>query len=161
MSMKKIMKILMAILLIICSAMIPSVVKAAELVPSLYFGITELREETGMGYSIWDPDSNGETGIAAKIWNIVQYSGPNTNDPTEANVYCVKAGVGFTEGQGTKEIQEYNLQFDMYTERDAIAKQDADTSKVLYNLVNGGHYNELLAIANLIYIPGESTEAEK
>ena len=77
MSMKKIMKILMAILLIICSAMIPSVVKAAELVPSLYFGITELREETGMGYSIWDPDSNGETGIAAKIWNIVQYSGPN------------------------------------------------------------------------------------
>ena len=161
MSMKKIMKILMAILLIICSAMIPSVVKAAELVPSLYFGITELREETGMGYSIWDPDSNGETGIAAKIWNIVQYSGPNTNDPTEANVYCVKAGVGFTEGQGTKEIQEYNLQFDMYTERDAIANQDANTSKVLYNLVNGGHYSELLAIANLIYIPGESTEAEK
>ena len=161
MSMKKIMKVLMAILLIICSAMIPSIVKAAELVPSLYFGITELREETGMGYSIWDPDSNGETGIAAKIWNIVQYSGPNTNDPTEANVYCVKAGVGFTEGQGTKEIQEYNLQFDMYTERDAIANQDANTSQVLYNLVNGGHYNELLAIANLIYIPGESTEAEK
>ena len=123
--------------------------------------IRELREETGMGYSIWDPDSNGETGIAAKIWNIVQYSGPNTNDPTEANVYCVKAGVGFTEGQGTKEVQEYNLQFDMYTERDAIANQDANTSKVLYNLVNGGHYNELLAIANLIYIPGESTEAEK
>ena len=161
MSMKKIMKVLMAILLIICSAMIPSIAKAAELVPSLYFGITELREETGMGYSIWDPASNGETGIAAKIWNIVQYSGPNTNDPTEANIYCVKAGVGFTEGEGTKEIQEYNLQFDMYTEREAIANQDANTSKVLYNLVNGGHYNELLAIANLIYIPGESTEAEK
>ena len=158
---KRIMKILVAIVLIICSAMISSIVKAAELNPSLYFGITELREKTGMGYSIWDPDSNGETGIAAKIWNIVQYSGPNTNDPTEANVYCVKAGVGFTEGQGTKEVQEYNLQFDMYTERDAIANQDANTSKVLYNLVNGGHYNELLAIANLIYIPGESTEAEK
>ena len=158
---KKIMKVLVVIVLIICSAMISGIVKAAELNPSLYFGITELREKTGMGYSIWDPIANGETGIAAKIWNIVQYRGPNTSDPTEANVYCVKAGVGFTEGQGTKEIQEYNLQFDMYTERDAIANQDANTNQVLYNLVNGGHYNELLAIANLIYIPGESTETEK
>ena len=161
MGIKKTIKIVIAILLIICSAMIPSVIKAAELVPSLYFGITELREKTGVGYSIGNPNANGETGSAAKIWNIVQYSGSNTNDPTEANVYCVKAGVGFTEGQGIKQVQEYNLQFDMYTEREAIANQDANTNQVLYNLVNGEHYKELLAIANLVYIPGESTETEK
>ena len=158
---QKIIKGLITILLIICVAMIPSIVNAAELNPSLYFGITELRSETGLGYAIEDPNTNGETGTAAKIWNIVQYSGENTNDPTEVNVYCIKAGVGFTEGQGTKQVQEYNLYFDMYTEREAIANQDANTSKVLYNLVNGGHYNELLALANLIYIPGESTDAEK
>ena len=157
---KKIIKYSLFIILILMMVL-STKVKAAELNPSLYFGITELRSETEMGYSIWDPASNGETGDAAKIWNIVQYSGENTNDPTEVNVYCVKAGVGFTEGTGTKEIQEYNLQFDMYTEREAIASQDEQTSKVLYNLVNGGHYNELLALANLIYIPGESTEAEK
>ncbi len=158
---QKIIKGLMAILLIICLAMIPAIVNAAELNPSLYFGITELRSKTGLGYAIEDPNTNGETGTAAKIWNIVQYSGENTNDPTEVNVYCIKAGVGFTEGAGTKQVQEYNLYFDMYTEREAIANQDANTNKVLYNLVNGGHYNELLALANLIYIPGESTDAEK
>ncbi len=161
MSMKKLIKVFIAILLIICSAMIPSIVKAEALTPSLYFGITELREKTGMGYSIFDPVANQETGPAAKIWNIVQYSGENTNDPTEVNVYCVKAGVGFTEGAGTKQVQEYNLYFDMYTQRDDIAKQDELTNKVLFNLVNGGYYNELLALANLIYIPGESTEAER
>ena len=161
MSNQKIIKGLIAILLIVCVAMIPSMVNAAELNPSLYFGITELRSETGMGYAIENPNTNGETGTAAKIWNIVQYSGENTNDPTEVNVYCVKAGVGFTEGAGTKQVQEYNLYFDMYTERDAIASQDANTSQVLFNLVNGGHYNELLALANLIYIPGESTQAER
>ena len=162
MSINKIMRVFVVLLLMICVAMIPNIVRAAEQTPPLYFGITELREATGMGYSIKDPDSNSEeTGSAAKIWNIVQYSGENTNDPTEVNVYCVKAGVGFTEGQGTKEIQEYNLKFDMYTERLEIADQDANTNKVLSNLVNGGHYNELLAIANLIYIPGESTDAEK
>ncbi len=158
---RKIIKGFIAILLMICLAIVPSIVKAAELNPSLYFGITELRSKTGMGYAIEDPNTNGETGTAAKIWNIVQYSGENTNDPTEVNVYCIKAGVGFTEGAGTKQVQEYNLQFDMYTERTAIASQDANTNKVLYNLVNGGHYNELLALANLIYIPGESTDAER
>ena len=91
----------------------------------------------------------------------MQYDNATSNTYKEVNVYCVKAGVGFTEGAGTKEIQEYNLYFDMYTERDEIAKQDSDTNQVLYNLVNGGHYNELLALANIIYIPGESTQAEK
>ena len=148
MSNKKIIKGLIAILLVICLAIVPSNARAAELNPSLYFGITELRE-SGLGYSIEEPSTNGETGTAAKIWNIVQYSGANTNDPTEVNVYCVKAGVGFTEGAGTKQVQEYNLYFDMYTERELIANQDADTNKVLYNLVNGGHYNELLALADL------------
>ena len=153
---KKVLRNLIGLLLIICLAMLPSIVNAASLNPPLYFGITELRE-SGMGYSIGDPGVNGTTGPAAKIWNIVQYSGANTNDPTEANVYCVKAGVGFTEGDGIRGTQEYDVQFDMYTEREAIAAQN----EVLNGLVNGGHYNELLALANLIYIPGESTEAEK
>ena len=161
MSKQKIIKSLIALLLVMVLAMIPNMANAANLNPSLYFGITELRSETGMGYAIGNPSTNGATGRSAKIWNIVQYSGENTNDPTEVNVYCVKAGVGFTEGEGVRQVQEYNLQFDMYTERDTIASQDANTNKVLYNLVNGGHYNELLALANLIYIPGESTDAER
>ena len=158
MSNKSFIKCLLTILLIVCLAIMPNVVKAAEMSPSLYFGITELRE-SGMGYSIGNPNVNGGQGeaTAAKIWNIVKYSGANTNDPTETNVYCIKAGVGFTAGAGVKGTQEYNLKFDMYTERTKIANQNS----ILNGLVNGGHYNELLALANLIYIPGESTDAEK
>ena len=124
--------------------------------PSLYFGITELRE-SGMGYSIGDPNTNGETGTAAKIWDIVQYSSASSNNPIRTNVYCVKAGVGFTSGTGNKGKQEYNLSFDMYNERTVIANQNT----VLNKLVNGGHYNELLALANLLYLPGESSTSEK
>ena len=152
----KVLRKLIGFIIVMCLAILPSVVNAATMTPSLYFGITELRE-SGMGYSIGDPGANGTTGEAAKIWNIVQYSGANTVDPTETNVYCVKAGVGFVSGEGIKGTQEYNLKFDMYTEREEIAQQNT----VLNGLVNGGHYNELLALANLIYIPGESTEAEK
>ncbi len=156
MNKKSVFKNLIGAILILCLMMLPNIVNAATMSPSLYFGITELRE-SGMGYSIGDPGVNGTTGPAAKIWNIVQYSGPDTDDPTETNVYCIKAGVGFVSGEGIKGTQEYNVKFDMYTGREAIAAQNS----ILNGLVNGGHYNELLALANLIYIPGESTEEEK
>ena len=157
---KKIIVGILFVILLILNAY-TSTVKSADINPPLYFGINEMRGD--LGYSIGNPNTNGIEGNAnaAKIWNILQYSNANGDGPTEANVYCVKAGVGFTEGAGTKEIQEYNLQFDMYTERTAIAVVDADSSGVLNGLVNGGHYNELLAVANLIYIPGESTEQER
>ena len=157
---KKIIVGILFVILLILNAY-TSTVKSADINPPLYFGINEMRGE--LGYAIGNPNTNETEGNAnaAKIWNILQYSNANGDGPTEANVYCVKAGVGFTEGAGTKEIQEYNLQFDMYTERSAIAAVDADSSSVLNGLVNGGHYNELLAVANLIYIPGESTEQER
>ena len=161
MGFKKFTKSLMLIVFIACLVTIPNFANAAEITPPLYFGINEMRGD--LGYAIGNPNTNETEGnaSAAKIWNILQYSDANGNGPTNANVYCVKAGEGFTEGAGTKEIQEYNLQFDMYTERSAIAAVDADSSSVLNGLVNGGHYNELLAVANLIYIPGESTEQER
>ena len=160
MNSKNFVKSIIGIISIILITMVPSLVSAATLSPSLYFGITELREDgnSKIGYSIGDPSVNGtDMANASKIWNIVKYSSATSKDPTEANVYCVKAGVGFATGSGTNEIQEYDLKFDMYTERTTIASKN----DVLKNLVNGGHYNELLAAADLLYIPGTSTEAER
>ena len=111
MNKKSVFKNLIGAILILCLMMLPNIVNAATMSPSLYFGITELRE-SGMGYSIGDPGVNGTTGPAAKIWNIVQYSGPDTDDPTETNVYCIKAGVGFVSGEGIKGTQEYNVKFE-------------------------------------------------
>lgn len=149
-------KLIIAFLLIAVLSILPSVVQAAEMNPPRYFGIVELRE-SGMGYSIGDPDSNGETGMASKIWNIVEYSGPSTNDPVQTNVYCVKAGVGFMQGTGSGVTQKYDSQFDMYTQREGIAQKNS----ILNGLVNGGHYNEILALADLMYIPGESSQDER
>ena len=130
--------------------------KAATQSPTLYFGITELRtmSKPNLGYSIGNPDTGGTTTTAAKIWNIVQYSDSNYSNPTEVNVYCVKAGVGFSD---TSKEQSYNLKYDMKTERTEIAEQN----DVLNKLVNNGQYNNLLALADLIYLPGVSTAEER
>ena len=148
-------------LLIFVSNFMFAKTSAAEMSSPLYFGINEMRGK--LGYAIGNPSTNGtgSNASAAVLWNIVQYSNASGDGPTNSNVYCIKADVGFTDGTSTQLIQEYNLQFDMYTERDAIAAVDVDSSGILNGLVNGGHYNELLALANLIYIPGESTEQER
>ena len=156
MKLKKFLLIILSLLIVAIMILFPNIAKAMTLNPPLYFGITELRtlSTPNLGYAIGDPNTNGVTGSAAKIWNIIKYSSSNFTDPKEVNVYCIKAGVGFSD---VKKNAEYNLSFNMYTEREEIAKQN----DVLNKLVNGGHYNNLLAIADIIYLPGVSTENEK
>ena len=131
---------------------------AAQASPPLYIGINELMTEDNpdMGYSIGQPTASD----GAKIWNILQYSSASSNNPTEINAFCVKAGVGFSD---TNKRATYDLYFDMKTERDAIAKQNS----VLASIVNGrtsngvSSYNALLALFDMAYIPGMSSTADK
>ena len=163
--MKKI-RIIVVFIIFLIITLLNSVVKAELMNPSRFFGIQEIDEGSSMGYSIGNPKANGDTetgGPSAKIWNIIQYDNINGTNPKKTNLYCVRAGAGFTSPtqQGLK-IEEYNLKFDMYSERDEIADEDIGTSsQILYKLVTGGQYNELLALANIIYIPDVSTDTEK
>ena len=144
------------LMLFLISGILFNTVIAESMSQPLYFGITELRtlSTPNLGYAIGDPNTNGVTGSAAKIWNIVKYSNSNFADPTEVNVYCVKAGVGFSD---TKKTAEYDLKFDMVKDKEQIAAQNS----VLDGVVNNGHYNELLALADLLYFPGQSEPSEK
>ena len=47
----------------------------------------------------------------------------------------------------------YELSFDMLTESDEIA----NTSNLLNQMVNGGKYNRIMTLLNIMYVPGEST----
>ena len=149
-------KILIVLILIgilyLCFGLKP--VEAKQLSTPLYFGINEIRtlSTPNWGYAIGDPYANDTGGNGAKLWNILQYSTSTSNDPKEVDVYCVKAGVGFTNG--THNRASYNFSFDMYKERDAIAAK----SDTLNGLVNGDHYNELLALADLLYLAEDGTE---
>ena len=132
-------------------------VQAAQTTTPLYLGITELMSNNTpyMGYSIGDPNANTSTSItAAKIWNIVKYSNSSGSNPTDSAIYCLKAGVGFSD---TKKSETYNVYYDMKTEQTAIANQNT----VLSGIVNGGHYNEILALLDLFYVKGESDASYK
>ena len=139
---------------------------AQDATTPLYLGITEMDLESQIGYAIGDPNTGGLTTTAAKLWNIVKYSTETSNDPTEADIYCVKAGVGFTN---TGDRAVYDVFFDM---KNAEDKQDmAAQNDTLRGLVEGtiqlddgttiSQYSAILAILDMFYYEDSSTQAEK
>ena len=166
----KLRKVLLASLILILTialAIIPTGnVFATVATTTKYLGITEIRTNStpNMGYAIGDPNTNQETGNAAKIWNIVEYAS-STGTALKANgsqnLYCLKTGVGFTD---TEKRVEYDLFYDMKTERDQMkAKYD-----VLKSIVEGtitlddktviNKYDALLALGDMLYLHGETEE---
>ena len=67
MKFKKSLLIMSVIILMMLITLIPSIAFAAN---ELYLGITELNDNN-WGYSIGNPNANGTTGNAHKIWNIL------------------------------------------------------------------------------------------
>ena len=162
MSKKKITLTLISIAMAILVMIIPNVVKASSsLTPALYFGINEYRKGTtpeNMGYAIFNPYANGSSTdsiVGTKIWQIVKYDSNASSTYVTGNYYCVRAGIGFSD---TSKKAEYTIAYDFKTEKDKI-KNSGNT--VLNKLVTNGYYNNLLALTDLVYLKGVSTDVEK
>lgn len=162
MSKKKVILVMVSIIIAIICMVVPNTVKAATtLTTPLYFGVQEFRSGTtpeNMAYAINNPYANGSTTnsiVGAKIWQIVKYNNSTGGNFSTGNYYCVRAGVGFSN---VNDIAEYNIAYDLKTEKSVIASSG---NTVLQSIVNNGYYNNLLAITDLLYLNGVSTDAEK
>ena len=136
--------------------------KAAELTSPVYFGIQEYRTNSdpqNMAYGINNPnknDSTPETIKGAKIWDIVKYNSASGGVyDNSVDYYCVRAGVGF---RNTGDITTYDFSCSFNTERDVLLSSN---NKYLKSIAADEAYYKILALADLLYIPGESTDEEK
>ena len=127
----------------------------------LYIGITELKLESNIGYAIGDPNSGG-----AKIWNLIQYQSETSNSYSENNIYCLKAGVGFTN---VDKRATYEIFYDMKTDKSEMVAQNQNTilkelaTKTL-ELDDGtqiSQYSAILAMLEQCYFSKTSTEADR
>lgn len=162
MNKKRMTLLIVSIVFAIILMAIPNKASAATtLTTPLYFGVNEFRSGTtpeNMGYAINNPYDNGSTTdsiVGTKIWQIVKYNSSTDTNYTTGNYYCVRSGVGFSD---TNKKAEYNISYDFKTEKDAIA---SSANTVLQSIVNNGYYNNLLALTDLLYLNGVSTESEK
>ena len=174
---KKVLIIAISIIMFCVLACSQGVTYAATAATPLYLGVTRLmsnnevdiggENKSYFGYAIGDPNANGSTTnsiVAAPIWNIVKYSSETSNSPIDSSIFCVKAGVGFSD---TAKRETYNIFYDMKTEKEAIRAQN-DTLKSIVEgdiaLADGtkiSKYNAILAILDNFYIKGESSIEEK
>ena len=166
----KLRKVLLASLILILTialAIIPTGnVFATVATTTKYLGITEIRTNStpNMGYAIGDPNTNQETGNAAKIWNIVEYAS-STGTALKANgsqnLYCLKAGVGFTD---TEKRVENDMLNDMKSERDEmipkyqVKKSIQQLTITLDDKTVINKYDALLALGDMLYLHGETEE---
>ena len=164
----KVKKSILAIAIILFGLIIfgsQNVSKAStEVNPPLYMGVQEYRTDTdpaNMAYGIGNPDRNGSDNasmVGKKIWNLVQYdSADAVSFDNTKNYYCIKAGVGF---RNIDERATYNIAYDFIKDRNEIANSNNDAIKGLVSDQNDIYY-KILAMIDLMYIPGESTEQEK
>ena len=134
-----------------------------------YLGITEIRtnDTPNFGYAIGDPNANGTSGNAAKIWSILEYTGEGDSASLKAdgnkNIYCLKAGIGFSD---IRKKATYNVFYDMKTEKEAIKAQNEVLASIVDGTVPYGEgtvskYNALLALGDMLHLIDSSTDAEK
>ena len=162
MNKKRVILSIMSIIIAILLMVMPNEVKASTALTSpLYFGVQEFRSGTvpeNMGYAIKNPDENGSTTdsiVGAKIWQIVKYNNKSGGNYTTGNYYCVRAGVGF---RNITDIAEYTISYDLKTEKKAL---EDSGNEYLRKIATNGYYNNLLALTDLLYLHGISTQSEK
>ena len=152
------------IFIVMILVMIPTISSAKTLTPKLYFGVTETKTEDTLkfGYSIGNP---GNATSGSKIWNIVKYSSNSYSDPSDTyDIYCIRAGYGFTSGSAMSRNREYTDAFDMKSDRESIGDSQVTDLKARTATVDGqeiNSYNAVLALADLFYIPGISDSSYK
>ena len=134
--------------------------KAADENLPLYLGIQEYRTNTdpkNMAYGIGNPDRNGSEVAdikGAKIWDIVKYNSMSDNNyDNTVNYYCVKAGIGF---RNTGDKATYNVAYDFKEDRNTML--GLNNNDPVKSIVQDEAYYKILALADLMYIPGESEE---
>lgn len=156
--------IILVLVLVLCQG----AVYASTLQPGqeVYMGVLRLMTKTNetppMGYSI----GNAGEGNAAVIWNIVQYNSQTSNEYRTGNLYCVKAGVGFTNLSAGVTRAPYDVFYDMKAERELIKEQndilkDLVGKTITEDGVTYNRYDALLAALDMLYSPEEITENER
>lgn len=129
----------------------------------IYVGLNTTHPN-GDGYGLGSPKSGG-----LGIWNLRNYDSTDRNNESsiQKELYCLKGDYGETWNQNSATVIEYNLSYDLDTEREKLlqllvgASSDANTvvTEILSDSTSGV-YKELLWVIDNAFIPGRSDKEQ-
>ena len=146
-----------SLILIIIAYVIFNVVSYASN-KTMYVGLNTTHSN-GQGYGIGNPKSGG-----VGIWNLRNYDSTDRSNESsiQKELYCLKGDYGDSWEANSGQIIQYNLNYDLDTEREKLlnllSADSATANGVITEILNDntGIYKELLWIIDNVYIPGKS-----
>lgn len=155
--------LVIAILAMVLIAESTAVFAATATIP-LYLGAVELRtnSEPNMAYSIKEPGNSGHM-----IFNILEYTGLGEDASLKANghknIYCLNPEVSWGSANNLDGKIEYKNYYNMKAESDTVKGLSSITDKTitLDDNTTVSSYNAILALGDMLYLPGDSTAKEK
>ena len=132
---------------------------ATQVSPTMYLGLNALMTDD-WGYAIGDPlTGTGEN--SAVIWNLVEYDSETATSYTNnRDIFCLREGEGFIDsetGKSSTTIKKpYTEYYNMKTDKSTISNTVYNWNKTIDGTVN--QYNAILAILDLCYIKGKSSD---
>lgn len=139
-----------------------STVLAATAATPLYIGRAALRtnNDPNMAYSI-----RGEH----VIWNLIKYDNASSSNYTSDNIYCVNPDIGF--GSNESDVANlnqngsatYDTYYNMKTESDKVKALASITDQTitLDDSTTISSYNAILALGDMLYLPGDGNSTER
>ena len=156
--MKKKVAIIGLIILILAYIVFSAIIYAGNQV--VYVGLNTAFSN-GDGYGIGDPTDGG-----IGIWNLRNYDSTDRSSESskQRELYCLKGQYGDTWNTNAKTIIEYDLPYNLQTEREKVLELLEDSGANTANDVvteilddsNAGAYKQLLWVMDNLFIPGKS-----
>ena len=126
---------------------------------TMYIGLN-ITHSNGQGYGIGNPTDGG-----VGLWNLRNYDSSDRNNESakQKELYCIKGDYGDSWEENKLAIIQYNLEYDLDTEREKLLTMLAGDSNTANDVVTrilsdntSGVYRELLWVIDNAYIPGKS-----
>ena len=93
---------LILMMIVLVSSLFANINISSAASTTLYVGLSRVMPGTTNGYAINDPTV--VTGDGKTIWNLVSYKSQDSSeyyDYSKSNLYCLKAGAGFYDANGS------------------------------------------------------------
>ncbi len=135
---------------------------------TIYVNLAKANSEQ-IGYGIGNPNN---AGTGKYIWEIVTHQNSNKESAQtvpQRNLYCVKAEYGESwngESKSEETIVEYNLKYDLQTQREEILRKletdEKDIDEIIKKLLNPeeNQYKQILWLLDNMYIPGKTDKMQ-
>ena len=163
MKLKKVFLGVTMIILMLAFMVMPEMVYAVTTATTpMYLRIVEYRtnSEPNMAYQISDSLAGNKR---KKIWSMIPSTSESDNGIKNVNIYCLNPDIGFTEEMMSRD--KYDIYYDMKNEKNEVIELETMIkTKNNITLEDGSEvniYDAILALGDMLYLPGKSTKDEK